>query len=196
MCSIKRSDFMKQSDDNLKMSIQTLSEEIGSFKCRRGFVLSHFPETAEEASAFDSMIREKHPVRGDYRVFMFSVAAGNDDEKAQSTEALKSRAAGVLVHPSSGRFYNSNVPELAPQTQSIDDVTGEPLVCPKWDISSLGQRLNTWWNTQEIALKNYYSDRIQLINALVTRDQVSIDLSKKLLHTSEIDADKHKNTSS
>jgi hypothetical protein len=185
---------MHQSEENLSKSIDKLSEEIGSFRCRRGFVISNFPESSQEAAAFDSMIREKHENRKDYKIFMLTVPSANDEERLHSTEVLTSRATGMMLHPASGRLYNANVPELAPQSSNIDDVTGEPLVCPKWDLSNLGERLNAWWNIKQQDISNYYQERLERFNALESRDNVSIEICKTLLQSNAMSSDNDKVT--
>jgi len=185
LCTIQRNDIIKGSSQDLSKTMQTLSEEIGSFRCRRGFALSDFPQSAEEAKALDDMISEKHEARSDYRVLMLSVPSGTEEEKSKSTNILTHRATGVLVHQSSGRMYNTNVPELAPQSPNIDDVTGEPLVCPKRDLSSLGERLRSWWDNTEPDLAGYYGNRLERFNATATRDHFSVEISKSLLKSNE-----------
>ena len=179
MCTLKRDDIVK-ADQDLNTSLNRLSEELGSFRCRRGFVLTNFPESENEAKGLDQIISAKHPSRKDYSVILMSVPS-----TPESQEIITQRATGMLVHEQSGRLYNGNVPELAPQTKNMDDVTGEALVCPKWDLSGLKDRLNTWWRNTEKEVSAYYGDRVQRVNAQASRDTVSVEISKILLNSKE-----------
>lgn len=180
LCTIKRDDIMKESN-SLDTTMRKLSEEIGSFQCRRGFALTHFPATVEEATALDEMISSKHPNKSDYKVFMLDLPSSNEAERKKSSEILNSRARGMLLHPTSGRIYNTTDPELAPQSPNVDDVTGEGLVCPTWNLSDLENRLNDWWNHRRPAITTFFKTRCCCIDASKSRDLVSVEISRTLL---------------
>ena len=186
-CSIKRDDFLNSAQTDLHDAVKKLSDEIGSFRCRRGFVLQSFPESAEEAQAFDNMIKEKHANRADYKVIVLGMPHGDDQEIEASITELSKRATGHMVHQQSGRVYNSNVAELAPQTPNVDDVTGEPLVCPRFDTSGLANQARSWWIEKERSLRNFYHNRIQIVNAKKSCDQVSMDISRILLEPKHVE---------
>jgi adenylate kinase len=183
LCSIKREDFLPKDDTDLNVGLNKLSEEISSFRCRRGFAIQHFPQSSSEAALLDQMISAKHEKRKDYKVILLTMPHETDEERVESEKTLTSRATGHLVHQPSGRCYNSNVSELAPQTANVDDITGEPLVCPKNDLSGLAYRIKTWWQTQEPSIASYYGSRAQKVDAAKSRDQVSKDVSRILLTT-------------
>ena len=183
VCSIKREDFLPSPNVNLDEGIAKLSEEIGSFRCRRGFALQHFPSSESEAKSFDHMLVAKHENRRNYSVINLSMPHSTDEERDASTKELISRANGLLVHTESGRIYNSHVPDLAPQTPNVDDVSGEPLVCPKRDLTGLAGRIQEWWTKREPGLRSYYGERMQTVDAANSRDTVSMEVSKILLGT-------------
>ena len=180
LCTINRTDIMKQSIA-LDAAIKDLSDEIGSFRCRRGFAVSNFPESTEEAKAFDDMIRSRHSKHADYKVFVIDLPSSDDTMRQKSFMMLDHRARGMLLHPQSGRIYNTTEPELAPQTANIDDVTGEGLVCPNWDLSGLQKKLNNWWEIRLPEVNAFYRTRCRFIDASRPRDSVSVEISKILL---------------
>ena len=180
LCTIKRSDIMKQ-DNTLDQSIKSLSDEIGSFRCRRGFALENFPETKEEAGAFDIMIKSKHEKRSNYQVFVLDLPSTTTDERRASSESLLARARGMLIHPGSGRTYNTSDPDMSPQSPNVDDVTGEGLICPNWNYNDLNSRLEDWWNRRKPELVSFFSSRCNFIDASRSRDSVSMEISKTLL---------------
>lgn len=179
-CSISREDFLPANTD-LTRGLARLSEELASFRCRRGFAVAHFPETATEAAAFDEMLNTKHPDWKDYKVVLLSLPSENDDKRTESSACLLGRAKGHLVHQASGRIYNSSVPELSPQTANTDDVTGESLTSPKWELSDFTDRLNKWWSINEPSVRKYYRSRISNVDAEQGIHSVSHDISKVFL---------------
>lgn len=183
LCSIRREDFLPKDDTDLNVGLNKLSEEISSFRCRRGFAIQNFPQSSSEAALLEKMISAKHEKRKDYKVILLTMPHETDAERVESEKTLTSRATGHLVHQPSGRVYNSNVSELAPQTANVDDITGEPLVCPKNDLSGFTSRMKTWWQTQEPSIASFYGTRAQKVDAAKSRDHVSMDVSRTLLTT-------------
>ena len=54
MCQINRFDFINRDVNELTDdATRRLAEEIGSFRCRRGFVVTEFPSNQDEAGKFD-----------------------------------------------------------------------------------------------------------------------------------------------
>lgn len=178
LCSINREDILKGTGADLNGAISKLSDEIGSFRCRRGFVISGFPGTAQEAKLFDEMIKAKHEQRAEYKMILLDIPHGDQDSASQQ---LINRATGHLVHVPSGRVYNKNVVELKPQAQNVDDITGEPLTCPRSDITTLKNRISSWWKEQEPNLRAYYGERLSTVESSRSHDAVSMDISRILL---------------
>ena len=178
LCSISREDIMKT---DLEKGMLKLSEELSSFRCRRGFVLSHFPNNIEEATSLDEMLKEKHTKWANYKVLLLSMSAERDDSLKELTE----RAKGHLVHPASERSYNTNVPELAPQTPFVDDITGEPLVSRQWSIPKLTDSINKWWDVDLPSIDEYYGKRAIHIAADQSIDSVALQISKILLNNGQ-----------
>jgi adenylate kinase len=186
-CSIKRDDILNSAQTDLHEAVKKLSEEIGSFRCRRGFVLQNFPESEEEAQAFDGMIKEKHANRADYKVIVLGMPHGDEQDTEASITELSKRATGHMIHQQSGRVYNSHVAELSPQTPNVDDVTGESLVCPRFDIAGLAIQARSWWSEKETSLRAFYHYRMQLVDAKKSCDQVSMDISRILLEPKHLE---------
>lgn len=184
MCLIKRADVLPKPDSDLHEAVTRLSDEIGSFRCRRGFVIENFPETRQESGLFDSMISKSHVSRKAYAPILLTMPSATDEDRKASLEVISKRATGHMVHESSGRVYNSAVPELSPQVSNIDDITGETLVCPRRDLAGLTQSADRWWTRQEPEIKDYYGDRLKKVESSQTRDQVSFEISKILLEAS------------
>lgn len=180
LCTIKRDEIMRESN-SLDAAMKKLSGEIETFQCRRGFALTNFPETVEEANALDAVLKLKHPKRVDYKVLMLDLPSANDAERKDSTAILQARAQGMLVHPKSGRIYNTSDPELTPHTPNVDDVTGDALVCPNWKLTDLENRLNDWWGQRRPQLVSFFKRRSCFIDASKPRDSVSIEISRILL---------------
>ena len=181
LCRIKRSDILPNPESDLHEAVNKLSDEIGSFRCRRGFVVEHFPENKEEASMFDSMLSKSHGTRPAYTPILLSMPSATEDERKASLDLVNKRAAGHMIHPSSGRVYNSSVPDLSPQVANTDDVTGEPLVCPRKDFPSIAKEALEWWTRREPEIKAYFGSRLKQVDSSLNRDDVSIEVSKVLL---------------
>ena len=179
LCSIKRRDLYSTPEATLDSAISRLSDDIGSFRCRRGFILENFPSSPAEGIALDDLIRNKHPSRKDYRAILLDLPHSNEQEKEHSEQELMRRAQGLLLHPSSGRQYNANVEDLRPQTPNVDDVSGEPLVCPNSDLSSVSASIRNWWDS-ESAISSF-SSRLARVDARKSIDSVSIEVSRILL---------------
>lgn len=185
MCSIRRKDILPNAESDLGKGMSKLSEEIGSFRCRRGFVLSNFPESEQEAQSLDDMLGKKHPSKQNYQVFALGIPSEVGVDEAIRT--FSQRAEGHLVHEPSGRTYNDNVPEMSPQIPHKDDVTGEPLVCPSWNLTDLPDRIRNWSITIRPSLQQYYKTKFLEVNSLDPIDAVSINLSKHLLKPASTD---------
>jgi adenylate kinase len=181
LCSIKREDIFKKPEADIQDALIKLSAEISSFRCRRGFVLENFPETEREAKLFDAMLSKKQDGAKSYTPIMLSTPSDNDEARASSLQIVKERASGHMVHESSGRVYNNSVSELSPQIANVDDITGEPLVCPRRDPSQISDTVRAWWNERKPQLESYFGSRLHVLDASQSRDQVSTELSKILL---------------
>lgn len=181
LCSLKRVEFLPNSNASLTEAVAKMSIEIDSFRCRKGFVLENFPVNEEEATLFDDMLAKKHKERMEYRTILLNMPHNNDIESEASLDQLMSRASGHLIHKPSGRIYNSNVSELAPQTSKTDDVTGEALVGPSYDISSLKANVASWWSTRQPILERYFGSRLERVDASQPMDSVSSAINQVLL---------------
>jgi adenylate kinase len=181
MCKISRKEVIPKPGEDVTEAIRRLSDEIGSFRCRRGFVLENFPQTVEEAQAFDAMLEHQHPDRKTYQAFLLTMPSETDSERTSSLEAIRKRAMGNLVHEASGRVYNETSPELSPLAANVDDITGEPLVCPRTDIPAIIEETNRWWSIKEPMLKKYFGRRLYHVDSSLSRDQISAEFTRKLL---------------
>ena len=95
------------SDD---LIIALVKERIAEDDCANGFLFDGFPRTIPQAQAIvDANVTIDHVL-----------------EIAVEDEQIVERLSGRRVHPGSGRIYH--VTHNPPQTEGIDDDTGEPLV--------------------------------------------------------------------
>lgn len=185
LCSINRHDILPRHDTDLNEAVSKLADEIGSFKCRKGFAIERFPETVQEAKLFDDMIRSKHQERADYKVILLDMSHDTEESRELSIKQLTSRATGHLIHEPSGRVYNANVPELSPQAPNVDDISGEPLVCPRVDIPGPRSKIESWWRERESVINDFVGARASRIDASQSRDTVSVEISRILLTPSK-----------
>ena len=92
---------------------------------------------------------------------------------------LVRRVCGRLVHPGSGRTYHTMT--HPPQKEGVDDVTGEPLVRRSDDNEgALKQRLVAYHKQTEPVLK-FYSEKLAVIDADGTEDEVFERIQSVLL---------------
>lgn len=117
-----------------------IQERIAKQDCRNGFLLDGFPRTIAQAEGLEGMgVKIDHVI--DIEV---------DDE-----EIIK-RMSGRRVHLQSGRSYH--IQYNPPQTEGVDDVTGEPLIQRDDDKEeTVRKRLNVY-HEQTKPLVSYYSD--------------------------------------
>ena len=181
MCLIKRSDVLAKDDSDIHEGLNKLSDELASFRCRRGFVMENFPATEQEAKLFDSMMNKAHADRKEYTPVLLTMPSETEEDQKSSLDLVTKRAMGHMVHEKSGRIYNSSVTDLSPQIPNTDDVTGEPLICPRKDMTGLADKALLWWNTSKPEIMNYYGSRLRVVDASQTRDSVSVEISKALL---------------
>lgn len=183
VCSIKREDVLPKPDSNVQEAVLKLAEEIGSFRCRRGFVLQNFPQSEEEARLFDHMLAKKDEKHKEYTPILLSLPSETDEARNSSLKVLKDRASGHMVHEASGRVYNANVTELAPQSPNVDDITGEPLVCPRKNYSQLTEKVERWWSLTQPHMRTYFGERMQVVDSSQSQDEVSMTVSRILLRS-------------
>jgi adenylate kinase len=90
--------------------IQLVHNRIQKPDCAKGFLLDGFPRTIPQAEAIQSLgIQIDHIIEIDV-----------------SDEEIIKRLSGRRIHPRSGRVYH--VLYKPPKVDSLDDLTGEPLV--------------------------------------------------------------------
>ena len=181
MCSIKREDIFAKPESDVQEAVMKLSDEISSFRCRRGFVLENFPQNEKEAKLFDTMLSKRQQSPKEYTRILLSTPSDTEEARVNSLKIVTERATGHMVHEPSGRVYNSNVPELSAQNANTDDITGEPLVCPRRDFSQLASSVRFWWSERRPQLESYFGNRLYVVDASQSRDQVSMEVSKILL---------------
>lgn len=80
ICGITRDQLYGPDARNATRALSAITHELNSFRCRRGFVLSRFPETEEEAVGLDKMLANSHPTKSNYHIFVLS----NDHEMPAS----------------------------------------------------------------------------------------------------------------
>jgi len=90
--------------------IGLVKERIGKQDCMGGFMFDGFPRTLPQAEALETE----------------GIAIDRVIEIVVPEEEILSRLSGRRVHEASGRVYH--VINNPPETDDIDDVTGEPLI--------------------------------------------------------------------
>jgi adenylate kinase len=183
LCSLKRDDIFSDPNTDMASGLRKLSEEIGSFRCRRGFVLERFPQNETEAKLFDEMMAKQHTDRRDFKTIVLDFPHDSEEQASSSTAQLLERGAGRIKHESSGRLYNSKIGELTPKSPNLDDITGEALVHMESDTYALKTRIENWWSQQLPLLQSYFGPRIHRVDASQSIDTVSIAISRVLLES-------------
>jgi len=138
--------------DDIVTSI--IDNNLGSERCRRGFILDGFPRTIPQAESLDDMLMK----RGEKidAAIQFDV----DDE-----EVVK-RVTGRWIHKASGRSYHTVF--NPPKSAGVDDLTGEPLIQRPDDTEEICRTRLKNYHTQASALLRFYHQKkvLKRINAM------------------------------
>jgi len=97
-------------------ALEALEAKLGEPRCRRGFVLEGFPSTVAQGDRLKGLL-DKLGRPLDHVVFLDA-----------DQDVLGDRCKHRMVHQGSGRRYNMKF--APPQTEGVDDYTGEPLSSP------------------------------------------------------------------
>jgi adenylate kinase len=115
-------------------------DRISQNDCASGFLFDGFPRTIPQAEAMvDVGVEIDHVV-----------------EIAVADEEIVSRLSGRRVHPGSGRVYH--VAFNPPNTEGLDDVTGEPLVLRDDDIEETVRKRLEIYHDQTSPLIDFYQN--------------------------------------
>jgi len=133
------------SDD---LIIALVQDRIQQADCANGFLLDGFPRTIPQAQALNDA--------GVSIDFVVEIAV--DDEQ------IVSRLSGRRVHEGSGRVYH--LQHNPPQTEGVDDITGEPLIQREDDREQTVRNRLSVYHSQTEPLVKFYRD-------LATQDQQS-----------------------
>lgn len=120
--------------------IKLVQERLKEPDCKNGFLFDGFPRTIPQAQA----IQDAH-IKLDAVVEIFV-----------PDEEIIERMSGRLVHPTSGRVYH--VRHNPPQTQGVDDVTGETLVMRDDDKEDTVRKRLEVYHQQTKPLLAFYQD--------------------------------------
>ena len=120
--------------------IGLVKDRISQNDCASGFLFDGFPRTIPQAEAMvDAGVEIDHVVE----------IAVDDDE-------IVTRLSGRRVHPGSGRVYH--VVFNAPNTEGLDDVTGEPLVLRADDAEETVRKRLEIYHDQTSPLIDFYQN--------------------------------------
>jgi len=127
------------SDD---LIIALVQDRIQQADCANGFLLDGFPRTIPQAQALNDA--------GVSIDFVVEIAV--DDEQ------IVSRLSGRRVHESSGRVYH--LEHNPPQTEGVDDISGEPLVQREDDREQTVRNRLSVYHSQTEPLVKFYRDLV------------------------------------
>jgi adenylate kinase len=120
--------------------IGLVKDRISQNDCASGFLFDGFPRTIPQAEAMvDAGVEIDHVVE----------IAVDDDE-------IVTRLSGRRVHPGSGRVYH--VVFNTPNTEGLDDVTGEPLVLRADDTEETVRKRLEIYHDQTSPLIDFYQN--------------------------------------
>jgi adenylate kinase len=120
--------------------IGLVKDRISQNDCASGFLFDGFPRTIPQAEAMvDVGVEIDHVV-----------------EIAVVDEEIVSRLSGRRVHPGSGRVYH--VEFNPPNTEGLDDVTGEPLVLRDDDTEETVRKRLEIYHDQTSPLIDFYQN--------------------------------------
>lgn len=143
-----------------------VAEAIQGPACAKGFILDGFPRTVNQAKILDSLLKKQNV--GIDKVINLHI----DDE------LLVKRVTGRLIHPASGRTYNTFF--SPPKVAGLDDVTGEPLIHRADDTEEkLRTRLSEFHSKTQPVLA-YYGNKVAHINADDDVDNITNKIHKSL----------------
>lgn len=108
--------------------------------CKNGFILDGFPRNLNQAIFFRKYF-------GSSIYFIFELLTLN--------EIIFDRVRGRLIHPISGRIYNTKF--FPPMNEGIDDVTGEKLIRRNDDNEETLFKRLVLYNKNNILLSSYYN---------------------------------------
>jgi adenylate kinase len=125
------------SDDIILVLIK---ERIALDDCKNGFLLDGFPRTIAQAKGLETM----------------GVEIDHVIEIVVDDEDIVTRMAGRRVHPGSGRSYH--VKFNPPQTEGLDDLTGEALVQRDDDKEETVRKRLAVYHEQTKPLATHYAN--------------------------------------
>ncbi len=124
------------SDD---LIIALVKDRIQQADCQNGFLFDGFPRTIPQAEAIR---QQKIPLD-----FVIEIDV--------SDEEIVKRLSGRRIHPASGRTYHMIY--NPPQVDSVDDITGEPLIHREDDDEQTVRKRLAVYHEQTQPLLNYYA---------------------------------------
>lgn len=122
--------------------IELVLARLQQADCAQGYLLDGFPRTTAQAQALaDAGVLLEHVI-----------------QLVVSDDVIVERIAGRLIHPASGRVYHRSF--NPPQTEDVDDVTGEPLVQRGDDNEATVRKRLQVYQAQTEPLVAYYQQQI------------------------------------
>lgn len=122
--------------------IGLVKERIQESDCSNGFLFDGFPRTIPQAQAMVEV----------------GVAIDHVVEIAVADEEIVARLSGRRVHPGSGRVYH--VIYNPPETEGVDDETGEALVQREDDQEDTVRKRLKIYHSQTSPLIDFYQDMV------------------------------------
>jgi adenylate kinase len=123
--------------------VAMVKERLSQADCSDGFLLDGFPRTLAQAEALDEA--------GVPIDVVVTLQVPNEE--------IINRMSGRRVHPGSGRVYHATF--HPPETEGVDDVTGEPLIQRKDDEEDTVRERLRIYDERTAPMVEYYRKKAQ-----------------------------------
>lgn len=132
-----------------RVTIKLLKDRLSQSDCDNGYILDGYPRTAEQAEAYEILLKELNKDLG--VVILLEI----DYENA------KSRIAGRLSCNKCGSVYNDEFPEMAPKVANVCDKCGSELSKRSDDnVEAFETRYNTYLTQTKPLIEFYDKEHI------------------------------------
>lgn len=89
LCGVDGARIKAESDNNTMETLKKISEKLQDARCRRGFVISGFPSTAEEVGPFEKMLQLDFPEKAIFSNYKVVELVGEDAKRLEERATTK-----------------------------------------------------------------------------------------------------------